>query len=268
MISVGDKPLAGKRIVVTRAPEQARELAAAIETLGGQVLLLPTISFAPPTDWRALDERLRKLTTFDAILFLSGNAVRYAAQRSRELGIKWEFADAARPFVAAVGAATSEAAVSEGLRVDYVARGRTAESLAHELREFLAGRSVLLPRGDRGDDRLPFMLRQAGATVTEVVAYRTISPELDPQIVSRIRKSDVDAIIFSSPSTFHNLSQAIPIDELASLSKSIRFAAIGPTTACAMRESGVTVSIEAAQPSSEGLAIAIAGYFASAVKCS
>ena len=267
-MGAAEKPLAGKRIVVTRAAEQAGELAAALETLGGEVLSLPTILVVPPTDWGSLDEQLRKLTTFDAVLFLSRNAVRYVAQRSRELGVQWELADSARPFVATVGAATREAAVSEGLRVDYVAKGETAELLAHELRRRLAGRTVLLPRGDRGDDRLPIMLREAGAGVTEVVAYRTICPELDRHILGRFRDSDVDAIIFSSPSTFYNLSQAIPIDELARLSKSVRFAAIGPTTARALRESGVTVSIEAAQPSSEGLAIAIAGYFASAVRCS
>ena len=81
-----EKPLAGKRIVVTRAPEQSHELVHALEHLGAEVLSLPMVSFAPPEDWQELDERLRRLDLFDAILFLSQNAVRSIFDRVRPTG--------------------------------------------------------------------------------------------------------------------------------------------------------------------------------------
>src|SRR5271157_3219116 len=74
-------PLKGKRIVVTRAPEQSQELVRLLDQMGAEVILLPTVSFAPPEDWQRLDEQLRQLDFFDAILFLSKNAVRYICDR-------------------------------------------------------------------------------------------------------------------------------------------------------------------------------------------
>lgn len=266
-MSVEDKPLAGKRIVVTRAPEQARELVDTLASIGAEVLMMPTVSFAPPTDWHNLDEQLRKLATFDAILFLSANAVRYLFRRWAEIGIKCEFSPDALPFVATVGRATADAAMHEGLKVNYVANGGTAESLALELRDSLRGRKVLLPRADLGDQELATALRSAGARVTEVVAYRTIRPNLSADVVAEVREGHVDAIVFASPSAFQNLLPAIPADELAKLSKHIQFAAIGPTTARSMRAAGVRVAIEPAEASSQALAAALASHFASAARC-
>jgi uroporphyrinogen-III synthase len=259
-----DRPLEGKRVVITRAPEQSNELRVALTAMGAEILLLPAVAFAPPEDWRLLDGQLRQLDTFDAILFLSQNAVRYLFQRCRELGIKCEFSATRGCFVGTVGEATKEAAIREGLHVDYVAKGQTAESLAQELRGSLAGRNVLLPRGDRGDDRLSKALLDAGARTTGVVAYRTVAPPtFDPAILRLIRRGDVDSIVFASPSAFHNLSGVIPVDELARLSSRVHFAAIGPTTASALRNSGVSVAIEATDSSSSGLAAAIAKHFES-----
>ncbi len=81
------QPLAGKRIVLTRAAEDSAELARALETLGAEIILMPTVAFAPPEDWQKLDEQLRRLDWFDAILFLSKNAVRYIFDRCAQLGI-------------------------------------------------------------------------------------------------------------------------------------------------------------------------------------
>ena len=257
-----NQPLAGKRIVVTRAPEQAGELIRELERLGGEILILPTVMFVPPEDWRELDEQLRHLDAFDALLFLSKNAVRYILQRSRELGIKCEAIHSHNRLIAAVGPATAQAAADEGVQVDYVAKNHTGESLAKELRESLRGRSVLVPRSDRGDDRLLSMLREAGARVTEVVAYRTAAPKtLDTRIVSHIQRAEVDAIVFASPSAYHNLSDAMGAKRLAKLSSRVDFAAIGPTTARALREAAARVAIEANESSAAGLADAIAKHY-------
>jgi uroporphyrinogen-III synthase len=255
------EPLAGKRIVVTRAAEQSQELADALENLGAEVLLMPTVSFAPPEDSRELDAAMQNKKDFDWVLFTSQNAVRFVFLRACELS-HVQPAQALRPKIAAVGVATAQAARNLDLRVDFVAQTQTGESLAAELRDQLAGKRVLLPRSDRVDDRLPDALREAGAQVKEVVAYRTLRPaSLDPEILGAVRKAEVAAIVFASPSAYHNLAAFVPPAELAALSERVQFAAIGSTTTRALREAGVRVAIEANDSSSAGLADAIAKYY-------
>jgi uroporphyrinogen-III synthase len=260
-----DKPLAGKRVVVTRAPEQSSELVRALENQGAEVILLPVVAFAPPEDWGELDEALRNLKGFDAILFLSRNAVRYVFQRCRELGVKCEALGSQDRLIAAVGPATAEEAAKEGLHVNFVAQNRTGESLVRELRDRLAGRSVLLPRSDRGDARVPSALRAAGANVTEVIAYRTVAPEkLDPAVLTNIRRAQVDAIVFASPSAFRNLANAMGGEAMNAISQQVHLAAIGPTTARAIREASARVEIEVSDAASIGIsavADALAQYF-------
>ena len=259
-----EKPLAGKSIVVTRAPEQSAELISALETLGADVLLLSTVEFASPEDSSSLDSALAELSTFDWILFTSQNAVRFFASRFTPLSAPAQVAvrQPENLQAAAVGPATAEAAQKEGFRVEYVAKNHTGESLARELAEKLRGKHVLLPRSDRADDRLPAALRASGADVTEVVAYRTAAPNsLDPEKLRRLRNAEINAILFASPSAFHNLQRWIPAAELATLSRRIQFAAIGPTTARALRDAGAHVAIESSDASAAALANALANHY-------
>jgi uroporphyrinogen III methyltransferase/synthase len=256
-----EKPLAGKRIVVTRAPEQAREMTLALEEMGAEVLSLPTVCFAPAEDRTALDSALRDISEFDWLLFTSQNAVRFFCERCCEIGVRPQELPSSKLRVGAVGTATAQAVTHEGMRVDYISKGHTGESLTQELRAELSGRRVLLPRSDRADDRVPQALRDAGAIVAEAVTYRTMPPTLDSKMLGRIRRAEVDAIIFASPSAFHNLRGSLDAAELAKLSTRVQFAAIGPTTARAMREAGVHVGIETEESTSAGLAKAIASHY-------
>jgi uroporphyrinogen-III synthase len=121
---------------------------------------------------------------------------------------------------------------------------------------------VFLPRSDRAEDHTAKALRDAGALVTDAIAYRTIAPLApDRSILDRIRGAEIDVAIFASPSAFHNLDGFLGAGELARLAEHIQFAAIGPTTAKAMRDSGVRVHIEAEEASAAGLADAIAKYY-------
>jgi uroporphyrinogen III methyltransferase / synthase len=257
-----NKPLAGKRIVVTRAPEQAQDLTRALEQLGAEVILLPMLSFAPPEDWQKLDEQLRQIDRFDAIIFLSKNAAKFIFDRCAQLGIKCEMLQSSNRFIAAVGPATASALEEKGIRVNYVAEKGTGEALAHELRQALAGRRVLLPRSDRGDERVPQALRNAGAEVTEVIAYRTMATtNFDTEILSRVRRAEVDAIVFASPSAFQNFRAAIGEAEVGQISPRVDFIAIGPTTARSIREAGARVAVQADEASAEGLAHAIVNHY-------
>ncbi len=263
MAQNANKPLAGKRVVVTRAAEQSAELVAALERLGADVLLMPTVEFAPPEDSSALDAAMAHLSNFHWILFTSQNAVRFFARHLAEHSSNQaRFEQPAEPRTAAVGPGTAEAANKEGFRVEYVAKNHTGESLARELTAELRGKRVLLPHSDRADDRLSSALRAAGAEVTEVIAYLTAAPKaIDPHTLQRVRNAEVDAMIFASPSAFHNLQRWISAAELAALSQRVQFAAIGPTTARALREARVRVEIEAADASPAALADTIASYY-------
>jgi uroporphyrinogen-III synthase len=257
-----EKPLAGKRIVLTRAPERARELVSTLEELGAEVVLLPMLSFAPPEDWEKLDEQLRQLESFDAILFLSKNAVLYLFDRCAQLGIQCETLLGSRRVIGAVGPATAQALEEKGVRVNYVAEKGTGESLARELGPSLAERRVLLPRSDRGDERLPGALRAAGAKVTEVVAYRTTGPaRVDPDTLAQTISTDVDAIVFASPSAVHSFARLIDEFDLPTFAARVPFVAIGPTTAAAIRSLGAQVRVEAEQSSMSGIASALVRHF-------
>lgn len=255
------QPLAGKIVVVTRASEQSQELSLALEALGAEVKQLPMVSFAPPENYDDLDSALRRFTEFDWILFTSQNAVRFLFRRGCEVKTRRPV-QPARPLVAAIGAATAQAARNLDIRVDYVAQTHTGESLAAELRSAMAGSTVLLPRSDRADDRLPGDLRQIGATVAEVVAYRTVIPEtFDLAVLEPVRHGAVNVVVFASPSAFENFGIAIAPVSVTELSDRVEFAAIGPTTGAIIRESGARVAMESTESSAAGLAEAIATYY-------
>jgi uroporphyrinogen-III synthase len=257
------KPLAGKCVVVTRAPEQARELCEALRLLGAEVLLLPTVSFAAVENPADLDAALTRFVTFDWLIFTSQNAVRFLLERVGAVGINPGVLRTGKLSIAAVGPATAGAASDAGLRVAYLARNPSGEALASELTRFVAGKSVLLPRSSRGDDRLLRGLVEAGAKVEDVVAYRTLSPgEVNAEALDRVRAGNVDSILFASPSSFQGLCESIPVPELAMLSMKVHFAAIGSTTAKAMREAGVRVAIQPAHASAILLADAVGQFYA------
>jgi uroporphyrinogen III methyltransferase/synthase len=257
MMEPPEKPLAGKRIVVTRAPEQAGELIRTLTHLGAEIITIPSVAFESPEDSRPLDRALAELGSFDWVLFTSQNAVRFVALRLKQLGLPPTI-----QRIAAVGPATAETAKQQGFHVDYVATNHTAHSLARELRDSVAGRRVLLPRSDRADDQVAGALREDGAQVADVIAYRTVAPEVpDQTVLDRIRGGEFDVAIFSSPSAFHNLNGFLGAGELAKLAERVQFATVGPTTARAMREAGVRVHIEAEEASAAGLADAILKHY-------
>ncbi|HVB34713.1 MAG TPA: uroporphyrinogen-III synthase [Patescibacteria group bacterium] len=266
-MTTDEKPLEGRRVVVTRAAEQATELAARLEALGAQVLLLPLIEFTPPDDTGPLDRALGEIDLFDWLFFTSRNAVRFLAGRALSISLDLATKLAAEnqgPRVAAVGHATAEAAREQKWRVDRISSGRGGLDLARELAPELRGCRVLLPRSNRAMAELPRALSGAGAATVEVVAYKTASATaVDPAILDRIERGEVDALSFASPSAFSALVDSIGLERLRRLIVSAPIAAIGPTTAAAIRRSGLTVAIEAPVPTVAGLAAAIAAHFAS-----
>jgi uroporphyrinogen III methyltransferase/synthase len=253
-------PLAGKRIVLTRAVEQTRELKARLEKMGAVVLLFPAVNFSEPTDTAELDRSINSLNEFDWIVFTSANAVRFFAGRCRKLGV--EPSNDGNFRCAAVGPATASAVAAEGFPVDHVAREFIGSALASELSTMLNGRKVLLPRSERARPDLPAALKAVGAVVTEIVAYQTGRVgTIDPAVMQAIREAEVDVISFFSPSAIENMRAELGEEVLSRLSAKAKMAAVGPTTAAALRGAGLSVSIQAPRATAESMAVAIATYF-------
>jgi uroporphyrinogen-III synthase len=255
-----NRSLKGRRIVVTRSPEQSAELARKLEELGAEVLLLPMVRFTepPPAQTLRLDQAIGVLAEFDWLLFTSANAVRFFLARCRSLGV-WP-----RPplRLAVVGPATQDALEAEGLQAAVAPREFRGQALAEEMRAEVAGRRILLPRSDQADDELPKLLRAAGAIVTDVVAYSTVGADLPggPAFEALLR-GDADAITFFSPSAFRYFAETFGREALRRLNARVALAAVGPVTAAAIREAGLPVAMEAAQATTAAVVAALVSHF-------
>jgi uroporphyrinogen III methyltransferase / synthase len=257
--TVKSRTLAGRRIVVTRALEQSKELCERLEELGAEVLLLPMVRFLEPDNTLDLDHAIRSLDKFDWLIFTSANAVTFSLHRCRALGL-WPSSERAK--IAVVGSATRLALEKEGLRASLVPAEFSGAGLAAELSSEIAGKTVLLPRSDRASGELPSLLREAGANVTEVVAYRTAGPKaLDTTVIGAILSGQVDAITFFSPSAFREFQNLTGDETLRRLAPQVTFVAVGPVTAEAIRGSGLPVVIEADQATTASLVATLERHF-------
>jgi uroporphyrinogen III methyltransferase / synthase len=282
---------AAKRIVITRAAGQNESLRAELEKAFGasvHIIELPCIEFREMDDTAALDRAIRSIDEYAWILFTSQNAARYFSRRMRALGAHPTQAGKPHPRIAAIGPATAEATSAEGFPVDFVPSPGTGRTFASCFKDsvrsvagmevknatagFLrgvAGMKILVPRSDlalrdRGATDWSEVLREAGAEVTAVAAYQTCVPKTlaGPQLTEVIRDG-ADCFIFASPSAFENFAHAAGDDNLKRVAQTSVFAAIGPTTATAIRAAGITCAVESTEPDSRLLAEGIASYLKS-----
>jgi uroporphyrinogen-III synthase len=254
-------PLAGRRIVVTRAAQQSGGLRERLEQQGAEVLLLPTIEIVPPESYAPLDDALRKAGDFDWLVVTSANAVRMMDERLTALGLGAQ--SLAHMRCAAVGPSTAEVLRELGLAVDVVPERYVGEALADALADRVRGQRVLLVRAAAARDVVPDALLAAGATLTVVDAYRTVVPA---DAVGRARAvfSDEplpDAVVFTSGSTVTHLLDVLRDAGLA-CPREVACVSIGPVTSAALRDAGLVVAAEAETASLDALVDACGRLFA------
>jgi uroporphyrinogen III methyltransferase/synthase len=241
-----DRPLFGRRIVVTRAREQAPELVDMLEERGADAIQTPTIRIAPPDDSEALDRATADAGGYDWIVFTSANAVEAFFGRLLQRG---DIRDLKGVRLCAVGPSTAQRVSGYGLRVDLTPEESRAEGVFEALKAAgpLAGTRLLLPRADIAREVLPDQLREAGAEVTDIIAYRTVvaggERDSDHDIYRMLLERQIDAVTFTSASTVRNFARMLGEEQAADLLNTTVVAAIGPVTAEAAQQLGIRVGV-------------------------
>jgi len=237
------KCLEGVKILITRPEEQNLLLSSKLRNLGATTVELPTITILSPQSTDRLDRSILRLLHYDWLIFTSVHGVRFFSQRLETLGEPLDKLKQVK--VAAIGPATAAALKRLGKEPDYVPTQYLSEKIAVGLGD-VKGKQILLPRADIASKNLPDLLRQRGAKVEEVVAYRTVIPEgLSADRVKSVLNQGIDLVAFTSPSTVRNLAQAVGTNELGVLLKGVKVACIGPVTAEATKKLGIHVDVVA-----------------------
>lgn len=236
-------PLAGRRILVTRARHQAGKLSEGLRDLGAEPVEVPVIEIRPPSDFAPLDHALRSLSDYDWLILTSANTVRALADRAASIGLN--LAAASQLNISAVGAATAETARRLGLAVALVPESYVAECLTESLAVHTCGKKVLLARAAVARDVIPHALRASGATVDVVDAYRNVMPVAAPALLRDALKKGIDAAAFTSSSSVTHLADAARHAGIAFPFAGIAAISIGPITSKTLRDLGWEPAAEA-----------------------
>ena len=250
-----ERPLAGRRILVTRAAHQAAKLSEGLRALGAEPVEVPVLEIRPPESFAALDAALRSFNAYDWLIFTSANTVHALVERSASLGISFE--SAAQPLVAAIGEATAAAASNAGFTVDLIPASYVAESLVEGLAGMAAGKRILLARAETARDVIPDALREAGAQVDVVDAYRNVLPESAPALLRRALAGRIDAATFTSSSSATRLAEAASLAQIAFPFPGVQAISIGPITSQTLRELNWEPATEANPHDIPGLIAAV-----------
>jgi uroporphyrinogen-III synthase len=243
--SMATSLLAGWRVLVTRPIEQAAPLAQALRDAGAQPIAYPTIALAPPPSWQPFDDAIAALDSYDWLVFTSPSAVRLALEHAPELSRALSTGGA--PSVAAVGDETARALRDRGVDVALVPGDQRQEGLAAAFASLSPGARVLFPQALGGRELLPEALASRGVTVDVVPVSQTTALALTSP------PPEFDVATFASPSA---LRAFVAARGTAALAGKV-VAVIGPTTAQAARDAGVSVDVMPSAPSVPALVAAL-----------
>jgi uroporphyrinogen III methyltransferase/synthase len=241
------RPLFGRRIIVTRAREQAGDLIEQLEELGAETIEAPSLRIEPMIDETALDIACRGASEFDWIVFTSVNGVEHFMRCLMDG--PGDVRSLKGPRLCAVGPATAERLGRYGLKIDLMPAEFHAEGVAEALRGTgtIDGARVLLPKADIAREVLADELRKAGAEVTEVVAYRTVpehgTRDTDPDIYKMLLEHQIDVVTFTSASSVRHFVKLIGEEQATDLLAGTLVASIGPVTAEAAQQMGIETKI-------------------------
>ncbi len=256
------RPLFGKRIMVTRAADQAGEFSHLLEQRGAAVVECPTIALVPPDSWDELDAAIADLAAYDWLILTSANGVRFFFERLREQGR--DSRSLGRCKVCVVGPKTAELVQAQGIVPDLVPEQFTAEGVVAAFgRVGVAGKRVLFPRAEGAREVIMTELARRGATVSAPVTYCSRLPEhLTETALTALTERQLDVITFSASSTVRNLAALVGgAERLAELLEGVVVASIGPITTKTCHELGLHVTVEPRHATLADLTAALEQHF-------
>lgn len=245
------RPLFGKRIVVTRAREQAGQLTQMLEENGAEVIELPFIEVKPSFDEKLVSEVLAGIAVYEWIIFTSANGVKTffdlfykAFDDIRCLG----------PMrIAAVGAATAREIEKHKLKVDFLPSKANARVLADELieQEGMESIQLLVITGNQNREELVARLETEGRAIVDTLPlYKTSKTDLSEELAAaRYRKEGADAVLFTSSSTVKSFVEQQAALELEDDARQPAYGSIGPMTTKTLQELDLPLGFEAPQSS-------------------
>jgi len=255
-----NRPLFGKRILVTRSRHQASTFSRMLAERGAQPIEFPVIEIHDIPNPAELDQAILNLADYHWVIFTSTNGVEAFWKRLNVLGLGAR--QFARSGIIAIGPGTARALQERGIICDFIPEEFTTVGLLNGLKEKdLRGAHILLPRADIAPGDLPEGLAAMGAVLEEITAYLTRPPEksVSEEIKKMLAADEVDIITFTSSSTVTNFIEILGADR--QLAQRARIACIGPVTAAAAEQAGLRVDILAKESTIPGLVRAIEAFF-------
>ncbi|NOY63016.1 MAG: uroporphyrinogen-III synthase [Gammaproteobacteria bacterium] len=247
-------------VAITRSAQQSQCLTRKIHELGANTVAFPVLEIAPPQDSRRIKEVLKRLGEFDIAVYISGNAVSWALHLTRELGLKIPV----KMEVAAVGARTADALEREGLSVAICPDGQynSEALLAMTQMQQIAGKKIIIFRGEGGRELLADTLRQRGADVEYAEVYRRVKPNAS---LSQLQNREaIDLFTISSNESLNNLYEMASDSDSRGWLLNTQLAVISQRTVeCARKLGFKYLPLVAKVASDEGLVTTISEWYRS-----
>ena len=249
------KPLFGKKIIVTRAREQASTLVEILEEEGAYVIEFPTIEIVEPEDYSELDKAIKNIKTYDWLIFTSVNGVKFFLNRLKYHKKDVRVLDGIN--ICAIGPKTAETFEKFGIIPDFIPEKYQAEYIIEGLEKIgINGKKFLLPRAKVAREILPKKIRELGGNIDVVTVYETKMPDTKKdEVIDMLKNNEIDYITFTSSSTVKNFIEMI--ENKIELLKNVKLVSIGPITSDTIKSFELTPSIEAKKYTIEGLKEAI-----------
>ena len=260
------RPLFGKRVLVTRALEQAGDFTRILEAQGADPIAFPTIKTTAPSSWNELDRAIKRLSSYDWTIFTSVNGVKYFFERLYKLG--YDIRELKGVKICAIGPMTAKAVTDLGIKVDLMPKEFKAEGVLEAFgKRKIKGKKFLLARAAVAREILPEEIKRLGGKIDVAPAYRTVKPaKAAKELTELFKEGGVDIVTFTSSSTVTNFVSMFKRKELPGLLKDCTIAAIGPITANTAKGYGIKVDIMPKDYTIPALTEAMAKYFKGASK--
>lgn len=254
-----NRPLFGKRVLVTRTAAQAGSFSTMLETVGAEAVSCPVIEIIPPPSYTDLDAAIGRLAQTDILILTSANAV--DAFFARLAACAKDVRDLYGTTVAVIGPKTADALQRYGLQADLLADDFRAEGVIAQLTQHgVAGKRILYPRAELARNIINSELTAAGAKVDAPIAYSSRPPANGEMLRELLQAGEIDAITFTASSTVDNFITLLG-DQHTKLIGTTPLFSIGPLTSETMARHNLNIAAESSPSTLEALIDSLTDYF-------